>query len=121
MIGIVGSRNFTDYDSFKTAVLKVLMEFKIEAVEGIVSGGAIGTDKMAERFADEFGIQKYIFPVTKEAYKLYGKVAPLKRNEQIINLSSHLIAFPSRFGSGTQHSISFAEKRGIPVKSLFID
>ena len=76
---------------------------------------------MAEQFADEFGIKKYIFPVTKESYKLYGKAAPLKRNEDIVNLSTHLIAFPSKSGSGTQNSISLAKKKGILMKVLFID
>ena len=123
MLGIVGSRNFKDYISFKSGILKVLKEWNIktENVEGIVSGGALGTDKMAEQFADEFGIKKYIFPVTKGAYKLYGRAAPLKRNEDIINLSTHLIAFPSKSGSGTQHSISLANKKGILMKVLFID
>ena len=47
MLGIVGSRNFKDYISFKAATLKVLKEWnwELENVEGIVSGGALGTDK----------------------------------------------------------------------------
>jgi len=120
-IGIVGSRNFYDYQSFKLAIFKILDEWKIklEDISCIVSGGARGTDKMAEDFADEFSLKKEIYPVTKEDYQRYGKKAPLIRNASIVSSSTHLIAFPSRTGSGTQHSISLAQK--IPKKILYID
>ena len=123
-LALIGSRDFTDYESFKLAVLKVLSEdFKIMVgeISHIVSGGAKGADKLAERFADEFGIEKEIYPVTKEAYRLYGRAAPLKRNAQIVHAATHLIAFPSRSGSGTQYTFNLASEKGIPRKLLFID
>ena len=122
-LGIVGSRNFNDYENFKKAILKILIEwnFKIEDIKCIVSGGAKGADTLAERFADEFHINKNIFPVTKCDYNLYGKSAPLRRNTQIIETSTHVIAFPSKYGTGTQDSITKSLKKGIPIKVLFID
>lgn len=70
-LGLLGSREFVDYESFRAAVLKVLEEWNIplKQISHIVSGGSRGADTLAERFADEFHIQK----VTKEAYALYGK------------------------------------------------
>ena len=122
-IGIVGSRNFNNYDMLKAAVLKVLEEWiiKVQDVENIVSGGANGVDKLVEKFSDEFKINKILFPVTKEEWNTYGKAAGPRRNIKIVNASTHLISFPSRNGSGTQSTISLAEKKGIPVKILFVD
>ena len=123
-LALIGSRNFTDYESFKAAILKILSEdfqLLIGEISHIISGGAKGADKLAERFADEFGIEKEIYPVTKEAYRLYGKAAPLKRNAQIVQSATHLIAFPSRSGSGTQYTHNLAVQKGIPRKLLFID
>lgn len=91
----------------------------IGEISHIVSGGAKGADKLAERFADEFGIEKEIYPVTKEAYRLYGKAAPLKRNEQIVHACTHLIAFPSRSGTGTQYTFNLAIEKNIP-RRLFL-
>ena len=122
-LGLIGSREFVDYRVFKAAVLKVLEEWNIQLrqISHIVSGGSKGADTLAERFADEFNIRKEIYPVTKEAYALYGKSAPLRRNHLIVQNSTHLIAFPSHKGAGTQHSINIAKEKGIPMKILFID
>jgi hypothetical protein len=117
-LGIVGSRDFHDYKSCKLAILKVLNEWKINIfdIECIVSGGAKGADTLAEMFADEYQIKKIIF---LPDWKLYGKFAGIRRNTDIVNASTHIIAFPSRNGRGTQDTISKA--RNIPIKVLYID
>jgi len=119
-LGIVGSRNYNDYENFKMVVIKVLelWRFKIEDVSNIVSGGSLGVDTLAEKFAEEFQINKIIHPADWNKNK---RGAGVIRNTYIVNDSTHMIAFPSHFGKGTQDSIKKAEKKKIPIKILYID
>ena len=119
-LAIVGSRNFTDYDNFKLAVIKVLQEWNItlEQIDNIVSGGAKGADTLAERFSQEYQIKMVIY---RPDWNLYGKRAGILRNTDIVESSTHMIAFPSRSGKGTQDSIRKAKDNKIPVKVLYID
>lgn len=48
-LAIVGSRTFSNYELFK----QYLEEYEIDE---IISGGAIGADKLAERYANEKNI-----------------------------------------------------------------
>jgi hypothetical protein len=114
-LGIVGSRNFHDYELFKKAVLKIV---DLREVKFIVSGGAPGADTLAETLADEYGIQKKIF---HPDWKTYGKFGGLKRNTSIVENSDFIIAFPSKSGKGTQDTINKAKKKEVPIKILYID
>ena len=124
-LGLVGSRNFYDYKSFKSAVFQVIEEWNDEKRENnegdimsIVSGGAPGADTLAEKLARELNVQMIVF---KPDWTTYGKAAGIRRNTDIVNASTHMIAFPSRKGKGTQDSIRKAQKNNIPLKILFID
>ena len=119
-LGIVGSRNFTDYNSFKRAVFKVLEEWNIELknIENIVSGGAKGADTLGEKFSKKYGLNIIIY---KPNWNLHGKKAGILRNTDIVEKSTHMIAFPSKYGKGTQDSIRKAENKKIPIKVLYID
>ena len=122
-LALIGSRNFHDYDSFHKAVLLTLQKWgkNLSDVEYIVSGGAKGADTLAEIFAKEYSIKPMIFPVKKEDWYKYGKAAGIMRNTQIIDNASHVIAFPSKYGKGTQDSINKANKRKLPIQILYID
>jgi hypothetical protein len=118
LLGIVGSRNFHDYELFKEVVLKIVDIIKVKC---IISGGALGTDTLAEKLADEYKIEKQIFNVTKEDWKKYGKSAGPRRNTLIVENSEFIIAFPSKYGKGTQDTIRKAKEKRIPTKILYID
>ena len=65
-LAIVGSRDFEDYDVLKTFMVSNL---NLDNYDTIVSGGAKGADKLAEKFADEYKMG------TQDAYfylKKYG-------------------------------------------------
>ena len=49
----------------------------------IVSGGANGVDALAERYADKKRLSKLIL---RPEYSVYGKGAPLKRNEKMVDI-----------------------------------
>lgn len=104
---IVGSREFNDYDHF----LKCLEKHPVPITE-VISGGARGTDTLAERYAKENNLPIKVF---KPEYEKYGRSAPLKRNTTIVKHSEQVIAFPKPGGRGTQHTIREARRLGVAV------
>ena len=116
-LAIVGSRTFNDYDKLKEEVDKFIDENDIN-VQQFVSGGANGADTLAEIYAKR---KELPIIVLKPDWKKHGKSAGYLRNKDIINEATHCIAFPSKQGKGTQHSIELAKQKGIPIKIVFID
>src|SRR4029078_11243245 len=85
-IGIVGSRDYFDYEYF----CKKLKKTNFEGAT-IVSGGASGVDRMAEKYSREILNKEPI--IFKANWKLYGKKAGPIRNKEIVNKSDYIIAF----------------------------
>jgi len=105
-MGVVGYRNYNNYEHIK----KELDDFQSKSknkIDLIVSGGCTGVDTLAERWADENNIPKLILlPI-----KTLGKKSFILRDQEIVNFSTHMIAFPSILGKGTQNTITMAKKR----------
>lgn len=108
-IAIIGSRIFDDYEYLKSSILS---EMRVEEITHIVSGGARGTDTLAEIFADEFGIDKVIF---KPEWDRYGKAAGMIRNSFIVDEADVVFAFWNGKSKGTNDSIMKAKKRNKKV------
>lgn len=115
-VGIVGSRNFTDYKLF-CKIISVWIKDN-GSIKKIISGGCRGADTLAERYAKENKIPLIVF---KPNRKKYGNSANLMRNKKIVKNSTHLIAFPSKKGKGTQNTIELANKKSIDVFVKYID
>jgi hypothetical protein len=101
-LALVGGREFTNYDFFRDSVLDYV-DFRVDL---IVSGGARGADTLAEQFADEFNIEKLIFPISKEDWAKYRNGAGPLRNKQIVDNCDGMIAFWDGHSSGTRNSIT---------------
>ena len=110
-LGIVGSRLFHDYDFIKRRIFE---RFDIEVIDTIVSGGANGVDALGERFADDFNLKK---DIAKPDWKKHGKGAALIRNQEIVDSSDCIVAFPLKSSGGTWDTIRKAQKAG---KEVFI-
>lgn len=80
--------------------------------ELIISGGAKGIDTVAENYADKHRISKLIL---RPKYKLYGKAAPLKRNETMIDLADAVLIVWDGTSRGTRYTIESAKKKGKPI------
>jgi hypothetical protein len=100
-VGVVGTRTFTNYNLLKTEL------DKINNIDLIVSGGATGTDKLAERYASEHNIPIKVF---KADWNKYGKAAGSIRNKKIINNSNYVIAFWNGKSRGTLNSINLTKQ-----------
>ena len=113
-VALVGSRDFTNYEMFKT---KVKQYTKNLGNFCIVSGGAKGADTLAKQYAIEFGHEIIEFLAE---WDKYGKSAGFKRNITIVEACTHLIAFQINDSKGTQHSIDLAREAGKPVRVVKI-
>lgn len=99
-IAIIGSRNL-----FVTNLEKYLPE----NVDEIVSGGAKGIDSCAKIFAEKKNIK---FTEFLPEYDKYGKIAPLKRNDLIIEYADIVLAFWDGKSKGTKYVIEHCKKEG---------
>jgi hypothetical protein len=108
-IGIIGSREFNDYELVKS----VMSDY--QNVEVIVSGGARGADTLGERWASENGVKTLIF---KPDWDKYGKSAGFIRNKDIVRNSDLIIAFWDGQSKGTKSSIDLCENYKVKVKVI---
>ena len=97
---IAGSRSIKEYD---------LGKYVPEETTLIIAGGAEGIDNLAERYADKKHISKLIL---RPEYKLYGRYAPLKRNEKMIELCDMALIIWDGHSKGTEYTVKYAKKIG---------
>lgn len=101
-IAIIGSRNYPRLDLVRQFVghLNPLQHI-------VISGGAIGVDKVAEESAIKIGIPTKIY---KAQWTTYGKIAGAIRNRQIVNGADEIYAFWDGISKGTLISINIAKE-----------
>lgn len=109
-LAIVGSRNFTDNSVFNTLVDTWIKEHGTPSL--IISGGALGVDNLAKQYAIAHNIPKLII---HPQWIKYGKAAGPMRNTEIVNAATHILAFPSHQGKGTQDTISKAQGKHVVI------
>lgn len=102
---VIGSRGCTP-DKYYELVASKLDTFT--DITTIISGGAKGADTCAAKYAHTKGITLHVL---KPDYKQFsGKVAPLKRNIDIIKHADCVIVFWDGVSRGTKHAIDIARK-----------
>ena len=95
---IAGSRGIDNID---------LSKYIPEDVDTILSGGAKGIDTLAEEYADKNRLSKIIL---RPRYDLYGKAAPIKRNEELVNMADKVLIIWDGESKGTKSTINYAKK-----------
>lgn len=108
-VAVIGSRNLTDID---------IGRYISEDTKEIVSGGAVGVDFNAAKYAKDRGLKLTEF---LPQYKIYGRRAPIVRNKQIVNYADRIIAFWDGSSRGTRFVIDYARKTGKPVEVVIYD
>ncbi|MGL5711555.1 MAG: DUF2493 domain-containing protein [Paraclostridium sp.] len=108
---VSGGRDFKD---------KLLLEKTLSAAfnpsDILITGGATGADKLAENFANKNNIEAKIF---YPQYKIWGKIAPLMRNSEMIKECDEVIAFWDRKSRGTKYTIENSIKNNKKVNIIY--
>src|SRR3990167_971202 len=99
-IAIVGSRGYKDLDGIEL-FMRLLPKDSI-----IVSGGAPGVDRHAEKIAKMIGLECEIF---KADWDKYGKSAGVIRNQIIVKNSDYIVCFYDGSSRGTDGTIKLAK------------
>ena len=86
--------------------------FETNTPEVVHIGDATGIDAIATKYCYERNIP---YVTHKANWKLYGNSAGPKRNTEMLELSTHLLAFPSPESKGTYNAISTARKMNLVV------
>ena len=97
---IVGSRSITDFD---------ISPYIPEGVDFIISGGASGIGTLAEQYADKMKMSKLIM---RPDYKKYKRGAPLRRNDEMVDMCDMVLVFWDGVSRGTKHTVDYARKVG---------
>ena len=100
---VAGSRSITAFDLSKHIPIQTDL---------IISGGASGIDTLAEEYADQHRISKLIL---RPKYFLYGKAAPIKRNEEMVELADEILIVWDGISRGTHHLLKYAKKKNKPL------
>jgi len=104
---IAGSRSFEDYQLLE----QTLTQLFPEEVD-IVSGTAMGADKLGEAYAKKYALEVHRYPADWDGL---GKRAGYVRNKQMAEVSDALVAFWDGKSSGTRHMIELALDYGLDV------
>ena len=103
---IAGSRSIKNFD---------LSPYISQEVDTVITGGANGIDRLAEEYADLHRLSKVIL---RPRYDLYGKAAPLKRNQEMVLPADAVLIVWDGHSKGAAHTLRFAEKHGKPLTLL---
>lgn len=115
-VAIVGSRSINDYDVLLEAIQHFSLEHRITTV---ISGGARGVDKLAERYAEEKGIPLKVYKAkwdnlniadpryikTNARGEKYNSRAGYERNTQMAQQCDAVLALWDGKSRGTRHMI----------------
>ena len=95
---VAGSRSIKAFD---------LSPYISADVDTVISGGADGIDALAEQYADQHNLSKYIL---RPRYARYRRAAPLKRNEEMVDIADAVLIIWDGRSKGTQYTLKYAQK-----------
>jgi len=107
-VAVIGSRSIS---------VRNLGKYLPEGTDEIISGGARGVDSSAREYALSHGLKLTEF---LPQYDKYGRAAPIKRNDLIIEAADLVLAFWDGQSRGTAYVIKKCRSIGKPVK-IFVE
>ena len=110
-VAIVGSRNLGE------ACYGIVERHVPVGCSEIVSGGAVGVDTLAERYAGENNLR---LTVIRPNYKVFDRTAPLVRNGEIVRVADYVLILWDGVSRGTLNVIMTCLKTNKPHKLLLI-
>ncbi|MDP6326011.1 MAG: SLOG family protein [Candidatus Thalassarchaeaceae archaeon] len=121
---VVGSSRFYDYSIVEEAMDKWALD---EAhPDLVITGGASGVDYLAERWSDNNNIPFAVFSeewnAPRPGLEDGGRsAAPTSLTNQLLEVATHILAFPSSTSKWTTVVIAMAEAIGVPVTIVPIE
>ena len=117
-VAVVGSRGFEN----KALLYKILDNLRshynaFDQFDLIISGGAVGVDKLAEQYASERQIETKIF---LPDYVKHLRGAPIRRNALIVEAADLIVAFWDGKSKGTGNTLKTAVKYKRPFGHITI-
>lgn len=112
---IVGSRNGLNWDDVAREIKHLMVNGDISLV---VSGGALGVDRLAESIALAHGKKTHTI---RPDWDKYGRSAGFRRNVAIVEMADVVYAFWDGGSKGTAHSINIAERMKNPCTSGYAE
>lgn len=109
---VAGSRTFNDYPKLKKKLDSILRNQKDVT---IISGTALGADRLGERYALENYHKLEQFPAM---WDLFGKKAGYMRNEEMAKNADSCIIFWDGKSKGTKHMIDIAKKYNLNLRII---
>lgn len=118
-----GSRSVDNYPAMRAEIISRLRTTNVSreflgqprATFEIISGGAGGADKLAERMAKELGFE---FTLFKAEWELWGKGAGVVRSKRMAEYSDVMYSFWDGQSKGTLHAIKYMLRIGKTVRLL---
>lgn len=111
-LAVIGNKEYSNYTQFCNILNKM------KNISLLVSGGAVGTDTMAKKYALQKGIKFLEFP---PEYEKFGNKAKHNRDRKIVEHCDRVLAFWDGNCAGTSYTIDYALKLQKPVKIIRID
>jgi predicted Rossmann fold nucleotide-binding protein DprA/Smf involved in DNA uptake len=108
-VAVIGSKEFTDYSQLKSVI------DSISGISVIISGGVLGTDTLARKYAHRHNIKFLEF---SPDFKKHGNEAKHIRDRLIVEHCEKIIAFWDGECEGTKYTMDFAKQQGKPVKVI---
>lgn len=109
-LAIIGSRSFRDKHKLELAINELNLD-----IATVVSGGAMGADKLGEEWAKNQGKKVELH---LPEWAKYGRSAGIIRNKTIVQSCDFCLAFWDGKSKGTNSSIELCKKLKIPCKVI---
>lgn len=103
-VAVIGSRTFSDYELVESTL-------KCVYISEIISGGDLGADQLAQKYAEEKGI-----PIRVITHTENPEHTSINRTYSIINLAQLVIAFWDGRSQGTKDLINYARSKNKQLK-----
>lgn len=109
------SRAFSDYGLMRDRC-DVLLSNKMGTHDVvIISGTALGADRMGERYAANRGLKTMMF---KPDWEQFGKKAGFIRNALMLDNADAVVVFWDGSSRGSQHMMTIAKNKGTPLRVI---
>lgn len=120
---ISGGRTYDDYDYLCEKMDEILAPYKDNYNIEIITGYAVGVDRMGDKYAMTHGYTSHVIPAL---WNKYGEDAGHIRNMEMGKFAKRttmnlLVAFWNGKSRGTKDMIDYAETIQIPTKIIEVE